>query len=199
LAVRWYLRYALSYRDLEELLAERGIEVDHLTPYRWVQRFTPSLIDAARLGSATGRGPLVRRRDLRRGLRGLVLRLPGGRPAWPGDRRVRVTTSPGLFASTQRATKQSVVLVIADGPDYGVFPYPNGRLPTGSWPRRRGWKPRRPWSRGCPGRNANGSFGRSTAVGEALPCASAACLPTRSTSGRSATSSAASRLTSISY
>ena len=38
LAVRWYLRYGLSYRDLEEFLAERGIEVDHVTLYRWVQR-----------------------------------------------------------------------------------------------------------------------------------------------------------------
>ncbi|MDQ3763933.1 MAG: IS6 family transposase [Actinomycetota bacterium] len=47
-AVRWYLRYALSYRDVEELLAERGIEVDHVTIYRWVQRFIPLLIDAAR-------------------------------------------------------------------------------------------------------------------------------------------------------
>jgi transposase-like protein len=41
-AVRWYLRYGLSYRDVEELLAERGITVDHVTVYRWVQRFTPS-------------------------------------------------------------------------------------------------------------------------------------------------------------
>src|SRR5947209_8508807 len=48
LAVRWYLRYALSYRDVEELLAERGIAVDHVTIYRWVQRFTPLLVDAAR-------------------------------------------------------------------------------------------------------------------------------------------------------
>ena len=40
-AVRWYLRYGLSYRDVEELLAERGVEVDHVTVYRWVQRFTP--------------------------------------------------------------------------------------------------------------------------------------------------------------
>jgi hypothetical protein len=47
-AVRWYLRYGLSYRDVEELLAERGIEVDHVTIYRWVHRFTPFLIDAAR-------------------------------------------------------------------------------------------------------------------------------------------------------
>jgi IS6 family transposase len=48
LAVRWHLRYGLSYRDVEELLAERGIEVDHVTIYRWVQRFTPLVIDAAR-------------------------------------------------------------------------------------------------------------------------------------------------------
>jgi transposase-like protein len=48
LAVRWYLRFALSYRDVEELLAERGVEVDHVTVYRWVQRFTPLLAEAAR-------------------------------------------------------------------------------------------------------------------------------------------------------
>jgi transposase-like protein len=48
LAIRWYLRYGLSYRDLEELLAERGIDVDHVTLYRWVQRFTRLLIGAAR-------------------------------------------------------------------------------------------------------------------------------------------------------
>jgi transposase, IS6 family len=48
LAVRWYLRFALSYRDVEELLAERGIQVDHVTIYRWVVRFTPLLAEAAR-------------------------------------------------------------------------------------------------------------------------------------------------------
>ena len=41
MAVRWYLRFGLSYRDVEELLAERGVEVDHVTVYRWVQRFAP--------------------------------------------------------------------------------------------------------------------------------------------------------------
>jgi hypothetical protein len=46
LAVRWYLRYGLSYRDVEELLAERGVEVDHVTIYRWVQRFTPLVVAA---------------------------------------------------------------------------------------------------------------------------------------------------------
>jgi transposase-like protein len=39
LAVHWYLRFGLSYRDLEEILAERGIEVDHPTLYRWVLCF----------------------------------------------------------------------------------------------------------------------------------------------------------------
>jgi transposase-like protein len=47
-AVRWYLRYGLSYRDVEELLAERGVHVDHVSVYRWVQRFTPLFIDGAR-------------------------------------------------------------------------------------------------------------------------------------------------------
>jgi transposase, IS6 family len=46
--VRWYLRYGLSYRDVEELLAERGIIVDHVTIYRWVQRFTSEFIEAPR-------------------------------------------------------------------------------------------------------------------------------------------------------
>ena len=49
LAVRWCLRFALSYRDVEELLAERGNEVDQVTIYRRVQRFTALLADAARL------------------------------------------------------------------------------------------------------------------------------------------------------
>ena len=50
LAVRWYVRYSLSYRDVEELLAEGGIdvEVDHATLLRWVARFTPLFTEAAR-------------------------------------------------------------------------------------------------------------------------------------------------------
>ena len=47
-AVRWYLRFNLSYRDIEELLAERGVEVDHVSVFRWVHRFAPLLADAAR-------------------------------------------------------------------------------------------------------------------------------------------------------
>lgn len=43
LCVRWYLRYALSYRDLEEIMQERGLCIDHTTIYRWVQRYAPEL------------------------------------------------------------------------------------------------------------------------------------------------------------
>ena len=43
-----HLRCGLSYRDVEELLAERGIEVDHVTVFRWVQRFTPLSAETAR-------------------------------------------------------------------------------------------------------------------------------------------------------
>jgi hypothetical protein len=43
LCVRWYLRYSLTYRDLEEIMAERGLSVDHATIWRWVQRYAPVL------------------------------------------------------------------------------------------------------------------------------------------------------------
>jgi transposase-like protein len=48
LAVRWYLRYRLSFADLAELLAERGVHVHRSTNYLWVQRFTPLYQEAAR-------------------------------------------------------------------------------------------------------------------------------------------------------
>ena len=56
LNVRWYLSYKLSYRDLEEMGKERGLEVDHTSIHRWVIKFTPDVEDAVR-GSkkATGR------------------------------------------------------------------------------------------------------------------------------------------------
>ncbi len=46
--VYWYLRYSLSYRDIEEMMRERGIEVDHVTIYRWVIKFTPTLEETFR-------------------------------------------------------------------------------------------------------------------------------------------------------
>jgi transposase-like protein len=43
LCVRWYCRYSLSYRDLEEMMRERGLSADHVTIFRWVQRYAPEL------------------------------------------------------------------------------------------------------------------------------------------------------------
>ncbi len=48
LAVRWYLRYRLSYADVAEWLAERGVTVDPRTRYDWVRTFTPHFLAAAR-------------------------------------------------------------------------------------------------------------------------------------------------------
>src|SRR6266699_976074 len=47
-AVRWYLRYSLSYRDVQELLVERGVEIDHTTVWRWVQHYAPELEERTR-------------------------------------------------------------------------------------------------------------------------------------------------------
>jgi transposase, IS6 family len=41
--VRWYLKYALSYKNLEEIMAERGINVDHTTIMRWVHQYSPEM------------------------------------------------------------------------------------------------------------------------------------------------------------
>ena len=49
LCVRWYLRYPLSYRNLEEMIIERGLNVDHTTIYRWVQDYAPELDKRARV------------------------------------------------------------------------------------------------------------------------------------------------------
>src|ERR1041384_3023023 len=43
LCVRWYCRFQLSYRDLEEMMNERGLSVDHTTVFRWVQRYAPEI------------------------------------------------------------------------------------------------------------------------------------------------------------
>lgn len=43
LNVRWYLKYALSYRNLKEMMAERGVKVDHTTIMRWVHQYSPEI------------------------------------------------------------------------------------------------------------------------------------------------------------
>ena len=48
LCTRWYLAYPLSYRNIEEMMKERGVEVDHSTLNRWILKFTPSMEKAFR-------------------------------------------------------------------------------------------------------------------------------------------------------
>jgi transposase-like protein len=57
LCVRWYLAYSLSLRDLEEMMAERGISVDHATIHRWTVRYSPELLEQfnKRKRTVTGR------------------------------------------------------------------------------------------------------------------------------------------------
>ncbi len=56
-AVRWYLQFPISSRDLERMLADRGVPVDHVTLYRWVQRFAPELERRLRRHLRPCRGP----------------------------------------------------------------------------------------------------------------------------------------------
>jgi hypothetical protein len=104
LAVRWCLRFGLSYRDLEELLAERGVEVDHVSLYRWVQRFTPLVIDAAR---PCREGPDALKsvpRPARRQRNSVPLKSSTARwrasPCWVLTRRCRRVTRSSVAAAT---------------------------------------------------------------------------------------------------
>ncbi len=56
-AVRWYLQFPVSYRDLERMLADRGVAVDHVTLFRGVQRFAPELERRLRRHLRPCRGP----------------------------------------------------------------------------------------------------------------------------------------------
>lgn len=56
-AVRWYLQFPISLRDLERMLADRGIAVDHVTLHRWTQRFAPELEKRVRRHLRPYRGP----------------------------------------------------------------------------------------------------------------------------------------------
>jgi hypothetical protein len=94
--VRSYLRYNLSYRDLEELLAERGIAVDHTSIYRWVASVHPAVHRRRKALPACARGLLAGRRDLSEGRRPVALPVPGPRPIRP------VTTPHGTISSLKQ-------------------------------------------------------------------------------------------------
>src|SRR3954453_12420205 len=89
-AVRWYLRFNLSHRDVEELLIERGVEVDHVTVFRWMQRFTPLLADAARFWRHAPGDRWVTDETCVK-ISGVAVRVPRRRPARPGHRRTRLS------------------------------------------------------------------------------------------------------------
>src|SRR3954463_5779971 len=75
-AVRWYLQFPISYRDLERMLADRGVAVDHTTMYRWVQRFAPELEKRLRRHLRPCRGPWHVDGDVRASGRAVALPLP---------------------------------------------------------------------------------------------------------------------------
>ena len=64
LCVRWYCKYGISHRDLEEMMGERGVGVDHTTLYRWVQRYGPELEEADAVVPEPDQLLLAGRRDL---------------------------------------------------------------------------------------------------------------------------------------
>src|SRR5215207_7227114 len=87
LAVRWYLRFRLSYAEVAEWLAERGVTVDPSTIYDWVQAFTPRFIEAARQDHSPV-GALARGRNPAEDRWALAVRVPLPRRARADRRRV---------------------------------------------------------------------------------------------------------------
>ena len=138
LAVRWYLRFALSYRDVEELLAERGIDVDHVTVYRWVRRFTPILAEAARpCRHAVGHRWQVDATYVK--VVGCSpLCLPGDRPGRPGHRCVRLLERDAkaarrFFKRAAAPPRSLPIEVVTD--KAATYPTALGKLLLAAWHR----------------------------------------------------------------
>src|SRR6202047_950579 len=79
LAVGWYLRFSLSYRDVEELLAERALHADHVTVWRWVQRYAPEMERRLRSRLRPTNDQLASGRNLHPGQGQVGLFIPGCR------------------------------------------------------------------------------------------------------------------------
>lgn len=86
LAVRWYLRFRLSYADVAEWLAERGIIVDRTIIYDWVHTFTLQFITAARKHRHPDRPQVARGRDVPQDRRATTLPVPRHRRVWSDHR-----------------------------------------------------------------------------------------------------------------
>ena len=79
LCVRWYLRYPLSLRQLEEIMAERNLSVDHVTIWRWVQRYAPELNRRCRPELRNTNRVMASRRDVLPRRRQVDVFVSGGR------------------------------------------------------------------------------------------------------------------------
>jgi len=117
-AVRWHLRFGLSYRDVQELLTERGIEVDHVTVYRWVQRFTPLLATPPGLAGIVSETAGRWTRPMSRSP-GSGATSAAPRPVRPGRRRVRLPAArhqggPTLLRASGRYDQVTPVEVVTD-------------------------------------------------------------------------------------
>ena len=134
LAVRWYLRFRLSYADLAELLAERGIVVDPSTVYDWVQAFTPRFTSRRPPGPiahpSSGRGTSTRR----------CARSPGGG-----------ATSSELSMGTARAwtSTRAATAMRRQRRHSSREPWRQRRPDPGGCPRTRPRATRRPCARCC--------------------------------------------------
>ena len=82
--LRWYCKYGISYRDLAEMMQERGVEVDPSTIMRWVHRYAPELESGSAGIRATAQRP-AGGRDVREGRREVEVPVPGRRQARPAD------------------------------------------------------------------------------------------------------------------
>ena len=85
-AVRWYLMFPISYRDLELMLQDRGVAVDHTTLFRWIQAYAPELEKRIRPHLRREQRLVAGRRDIRQGEGPLDLPVSGGRQPGPDDR-----------------------------------------------------------------------------------------------------------------
>ena len=86
-AVRWYCRFGISYRDLEQMMGERGVPVDHSTIYRWVQKYAPEMEKRLRWQWRRPTSTSWRVDETYVKVRGKwVLSVPGARQAWKHDR-----------------------------------------------------------------------------------------------------------------
>src|ERR1035438_2072534 len=98
LCVRWYITYRLSYRDLVEMIAERGVQVAHSTILRWVTRYVPEFEKRwNRFAKAVGTSS--RRRNLRLDQSQVALPVPRRRQAWQ-DCRLPASPRPGYRSRT---------------------------------------------------------------------------------------------------